>query len=69
MFSLKGMGRESFGSREDGFDPLPGSEPSAFPLWHVVEAQLHVCIHVTTKCTFWMLFSAGIETFSLILES
>lgn len=41
MFSLKGTGRELFGSRGDGFDPSQ-------PLWHVVEAKL---IHVTARFT------------------
>lgn len=54
MFSLKGTEREPFGSREDGFDPV--SEPPAFPLWRVVEAQPHTCIHATAKCMSWMLF-------------
>lgn len=65
MFSLKGSGREAFGSRGDGFDALPGSEPPAFPLWHIVEAQLHVYIHVTAKCMSWMLFC---RHFSLTFE-
>jgi len=56
MFSLKGAEREPFGSREDSFDHLLGSKLPAFPLWHVREAQLNMCMHPTAKCTSWMLF-------------
>lgn len=56
MFSLKGAEGEPFGSREDSFDHLPGSKPQVFPLQHVGEARLNMCIDPTVKCASRMLF-------------